>query len=383
MAIENPRYPGTSFQPGVHQQAEGFWQMVDETRKGDLSKHTWNREVSKRLRDLNAKILTLDGPKPNLNPETEDITDLMTTWVVTPDSPSALNDQGQIFVVRGDPYNTGFSQEFSTLSRICLDAPIGTQIDLLSDGVSEFRKTTIEYINFLKNSRSSATANALGMWLLGLSFLPKRDVSSRRTFLKFTASAAAAIASTAWGLYTETIVIPDMTSSGDDNIGNLKNTLDIDNRLLSYKVLYPLVSQLPHKDWVIGRTALLFAKHFDSVDMLGLGNDIPGAVVAGTAHSVEASSLINDTSECIKVIQEFAQEIYDLVRNSEVLKPYNLPENMIKAAIRNHLAQTDIVKITGNGNDATYDPEEFLRANIKVVKKFYSPRVLYALKDFA
>lgn len=342
---------------------------------GDPSAHSWNSEVLERMRRYKPKLIGIDGlsysiiipaEKFEIGPPFSD-----DVWMLLPGEPKQINDQGLIYVVAGDNFNTGNAFNIVNTNPGTLElrnAMGGKQGQDIQKELSVNRAEQI-LCRMVGVVDVALTGKAVLERLFG-KYTSKE--TSRREFLKMLGIGGMNIA--AGYIFGKGYFANRAALAGSEEEKNFY-----------LGVVDKLKTRFSFSNNAEARSALIYNKTLDARELLDFGPADQAAVLFGTAHSWEAESVMATPQKREEAIRSYAKTYFD------ILDYYY--KNFPKIAIPREEAVRRVKEIIETGfilqvqqpvttYPVTNNLPHLVRRSTKEVKRFRSPSVAKALEVF-
>lgn len=371
--------PPIHFEIGIHPQGDPSTLTVSDGysrfNAGDPSAHYWNPEVLARMRKYQPKLIGIDGlsysiiipaEKLEIGPPFSD-----NVWILLPGEPKQINDQGLIYVVAGDNFNTGNAFNI-----------VGTNTETLQLRNAMGKKENRDIQNeLLVNSAEQILYTMVGIVdtaLIGKAVFEKifrrytnKDIG-RREFLKLLGIGAVNLA--AGNIFGKGYFAQRAAQASSEEEKNFY-----------LSVVDKLKTRISFSNNAEARSALIYNKTLDARKLLNFEPTDQASVLFGTAHSWEAESVVGDPQKREEAIRAYAKTYFDILDYYYQNFPnIALPREEAVRRVKEIIETGFILQVRQPSTTypVTEDLPQIVRRSTKEIMRFRSPSVAKALEIF-
>ncbi len=355
-------------------------QIEARFEKGDPDAHRWsyNPELETRLVAFAPQVLTIDSlpiTGKNLNKKW--------AWLISPARPRKINPLG-FYAVAGDVPSylyKGIARSLGAYMEKPEDSFLNTTLEIINE--NELNNPV--YDEYLKKQKRLSVAALLVSAISNVSYIYSKwsqgtePSIGRRGFLKGMA-AFAALTGTAGLLNAEKTFIKEY--------GPRKFTYSITEQQKEFwQSLTSYTDEMPPDVWLDGRTAMLIAKHEDSMHFLRqnkyLTETAKGAIVAGYTHAYKADLYMHDKIARETAIHAYTKQAIEIT-NRFIYDHYKIPAYQraeLTGSILDYFSTVEINHVSDPGIPPGVKLTDYIETNIQPVATFKSPQVENAIKS--
>lgn len=367
--IESKEVSGVklTYEPGNHDAHEDVRQRIDA---GDLTVHTWNGDVARRMITYKPKVVGIDSLHPHVIPiNTKNplsMEDKTRIWEMLPANPRAINSSNEVMVVLGDiKYST---MEPRLTSKLSPERKQQVMDDLDSKNLSQR-----EDAKKSNQNEAAATLGALAVVeiLTGTLMLADSQAGpnfNRRKFLGLI------------GLGASVMLAGKIIGDKFDEVG-----VAADNPLI--KDIANKISDVSRKrffddEWVDGRSAILISKSINALKSGLVKKGSEGSVLMGFGHTAGAIRLMDSPEKRADAIYALAKTMSQVI--GDVGAEYRIGKRKDNVnAFLDLMAREEYVTVQDSGKRIIKPKEvqSILGSFIKYAGSAQNPEVMAAVRS--